>query len=129
MRLAPLAPLLVAIGCTANRSPAFDRARTVLGPVPLKDRIAWVDTALDRVVALDLTGDTPRVEAIPIGRNAVYATPSADRDHLLVITRGEEALARGREDEPPRLWDVDLAHPAADPVAYQVDSPFDRIAV
>jgi hypothetical protein len=127
--LLPLALAVAAGACTPDRPAAFDRDRTVLGPVPLKDRIAWVDTALDRVVALDLTGDTPRVDAIPIGRNAVYATPSADRDHLLVITRGEEALARGRQDEPPRLFDVDLTQPDAVPVAYEVGSPFDRIAV
>src|SRR6476619_7181848 len=107
MRLVLVPALLVAAACTADRSPAFDRNRTLLGPVPLKDRVAWVDTALDRIVALDLTGDTPEVEVVPIGRNAVYATPSADRDHLLVITRGEEALARGQHDEPPRFWDVD----------------------
>jgi hypothetical protein len=132
MRFAHVLPVLAALsvpGCAAERPAAFDRVRAVLGPVPLKDRIAWVDTALDRVVSLDLTTDTPRVDSVPIGRNAVYATPSADRDHLLVITRGEEALARGRRDEPPRLFDVDLTHPDVPPIAYEVGSPFDRIAV
>jgi hypothetical protein len=129
MRLATLLPLLALAGCAADRPTPFDRDRTVLGPVPLKDRIAWVDTALDRVVALDLGADTPRVDAVAIGRNAVFATPTADRDHLLVITRGEEAIERGRSDEPPRLWDVDLAHPDADPIVFEVGSPFDRVAV
>jgi hypothetical protein len=129
MRFTLISTLLVAAACTAPRSTALDRERTVLGPVPLKNRVAWVDTALDRVVAIDLTTADPRVEVVPIGRNAVYATPSADRDHLLVITRGEEALARGQKDEPPRLFDVDLANPDAAPLAYEVGSPFDRIAV
>ena len=130
MRLVLFTTLVsLAAACSPERPEAFDRTRTVLGPVPLKDRIAWVDTALDRVVALDLTTASPRVVAVPIGRNAVYATPSADRDHLLVITRGEEALARGRQDEPPRLFDVDLTNPEQEPVAYEVGSPFDRIAV
>ena len=131
MRLALLATLLapLAAACTADRAPDLDRSRSLLGPVPLKDRVAWVDTALDRVVALDLTGDSPAVEVVPIGHNPVYATPSSDRDHLLVITRGEEALQRGRQDEPPQLFDVDLAHPEVPPIAFAVGSPFDRIAV
>jgi hypothetical protein len=127
--LATLLSSIAAAACTADRPPELDRARALLGPVPLKDRVAWVDTALDRVVAIDLTSDTPRIETIPIGHNPVYATPSSDRDHLLVITRGEEALQRGRQDEPPQLFDVDLAHPDVAPIAFAVGSPFDRIAV
>jgi len=130
MRLAYLIPAAaLVLGCAADRPAAFDRDRQVLGPVPLKDRVAWVDTALDRVVALDLSGDAPALEVVPVGRNPVYAAPTPDRDHLLVITRGEEAVTRGQKDEPPRLWDVDLAHPGAPPIVYEVGSPFDRVVV
>ncbi|MCE9574838.1 MAG: hypothetical protein K8W52_16935 [Deltaproteobacteria bacterium] len=129
MRLHLLLPVALVAGCTGDRPAAFDRNRTILGPVPLKDQIAWVDTGFDRVVTLDLSADTPRVHSWNVGRNPVYAAPTPDRDHLLVVTRGEEALARGQRDEDPQLWDVDLAHPDIAPIAYQVGSPFDRIAV
>jgi hypothetical protein len=129
MRLRFLVPVALIAGCAADRPAAFDRDRAVLGPIPLKDRVAWVDTAFDRVVTLDLTADAPKLASYPIGRNPVYAAPTPDRDHLLVVTRGEEALARGQRDEDPQLWDVDLAHPGSAPIAYHVGSPFDRIAV
>jgi len=115
-------------GCPAERPPAFDRDRLLLGPIPLKDRLAWVDSALDRVVALDFTADRPAVLTRDIGRSAVYAAPTPDRARVLVITRGEEALERGQVDEPPQLWDIDLEG-GNPPRAYQVGSPFDRIAV
>ena len=129
MRLHLLVPVALVVGCAGDRLAAFDRDRTILGPIPLKDQIAWVDTAFDRVVTLDLSNDTPRVHTFAIGRNPVYAAPTPDRDHLLVVTRGAEALARGQRDEDPALWDVDLAHPGVATIPYQVGSPFDRIAV
>ncbi len=125
-RTLALLPLLVA--CTAERDPAFDRARVVTGPVPLKDQVAYVDGALDRVVVVDVA-TPPAVRAIPIGRAPIWASPTRDRDRLLVITRGEEALARGQVDEEPHLWNVDVAPGGAAPVAYEIGSPFDRIAV
>src|SRR5262245_15494701 len=127
-RIALVLTLAALAGCPAERPPAFDRYRAVLGPIPLKDRLAWVDTALDRVVAVDFTADRPAVSTRAIGRSAVYAVPTPDRARLLVITRGEEALERGQVDEPPQLWDIDLER-GTPPRAYQVGSPFDRIAV
>ena len=59
----------------------------------------------------------------------MYAAPTPSGDRLLVVTRGEEALARGQVDEDPYLWNVNLADPQSEPEAYAVGSPFDRIAV
>src|SRR5688500_9150424 len=116
-------------GCAAERDPAFDRPRQITGPVPLKEQVAYVDGALDRVVLIDLAEAAPRVAAVPVGRRPIWASPTLDRDRLLVITRGEEALARGQVDEEPALWNIDVTDASAAPARYAIGSPFDRLAV
>jgi hypothetical protein len=119
-----------AAGCWSDERPiAWERERVVLGPIPLKSQIAYVDSALDRVTLLDLEGDTPRVSLRSIGRRAILAAPSPDRHLLFVVTRGEEAISRGQIDEPPKLWVIDALDPRAAPIGYEIGSPFDRIAV
>ncbi|HWO17579.1 MAG TPA: hypothetical protein VNO30_02345 [Kofleriaceae bacterium] len=119
-----------AAGCWSDERPiAWDRERTVLGPISLKTQIAYVDSALDRVTLLDLEGDAPRLSLRRIGRRAIQATPSPDRHTLFVVTRGEEAISKGQIDEPPKLWVIDALDPRAVPVAYEIGSPFDRVAV
>jgi hypothetical protein len=120
--------LLLLAACDGGRADAWDRPRSLLGPVPLKDRLAWVDGARDRVVLVEAT-EAPRVRSIPIGRRAISAVPTPDRAHLLVLTRGEEARAAGEQDEPPGLYLVDVNAPEAEPIRYEVGSPFDRLAV
>jgi len=123
-------PIALTAACVADRPPALDRDRVLLGPVPLKRQLAWIDSALDRVVAID-AGDQgdPKIHTWRIGRRPVFAAPTPSGDHVLVVTRGEEALARGQVDEDPKLWSVDVSVPGSKPVAYEVSSPFDRIAV
>src|SRR5262245_25400815 len=121
--------LLLLAACTAERDTAFERPRVISGPVPLKQQVAYVDGALDRVVIVDADAAAPDVATVSIGRKPIWAAPTPDRERLLVITRGEEALARGQVDEEPRLWNVDVAHPELEPTAYTIGSPFDRIAV
>ena len=122
--------LLLLVGCwDDSRARVWDRDRTVLGPIPLKTQIAYVDSALDRVTFLDLANDQPVTTRAAIGRNAIYAMPSPDRHRLFVITRGEEAIHEGEIDQAPMLWSVDTQHPEATPAAYAIGSPFDRIAV
>jgi hypothetical protein len=116
-------------GCLDDRHIGWERERTVIGPVPLKDKVAYVDTGRDRVVVLDTAGAVPRVDGIPIGRRAIYATPTPDRQKLAVITRGEEAVARGQVDQDPGLWIVDVANPDTAPTEYAIGSPFDRLAI
>jgi len=120
---------LTAAACVPDRDPAFDRPRIVDGPVPLKDRVAYVDGALDRVVLVDADPAAPTVSTIPVGRRPVWSAPTPQRDHLLVITRGEEALVRGQVNEEPMLWNVDVTNPDAEPIAYPIGSPYDRVAV
>jgi len=112
-----------------DRPIQWSRPRSVLGPIPLKAHVAYVDSALDRVVTIDVTGDRPVVSHTAIGRRAVTAVPSANRHQLYVITRGEQAIHAGEIDQPPELWVVDAQHPEAAAVGYPVGSPFDRIAV
>ncbi len=129
MRGLLLAVVMLA-GCwDDNRPLAWERDRSVLGPIPLKTQVAYVDSALDRVTLISLADDKPVITHQRIGRRALYATPSPDRHQLCVITRGEEAIHPGEVDQPPMFWVIDTSHPDVQPVAYKVGSPFDRIAV
>jgi hypothetical protein len=111
-----------------DRPIQWERPRSVLGPIPLKTQVAYVDSALDRVTFVDLADDAPRITSQQIGRRALFATPSADRHRLFVITRGEEAVHPGEIDQQPMLWTVDPSGDAP-PVGYVVGSPFDRLAI
>jgi hypothetical protein len=129
MRTTLLALVALVSGCWDDDRPiAWDRPREILGPIPLKTQVAYVDSALDRVTFVDLADDAPALRAVQIGRRAAYATPSADRHRLYVITRGEEAIHPGEIDQPPMLWIVDTRDDTP-PVGYVVGSPFDRLAV
>jgi len=129
MRAHLFALLAVVSGCwDDNRPIAWDRPRTVLGPIPLKTQVAYVDSALDRVTFVDLADDAPVITSQQIGRRALFATPSADRHRLFVITRGEEAIHPGEIDQPPMFWVLDPKGEAA-PIGYVVGSPFDRLAI
>src|SRR6185503_11681779 len=141
MRTTPLAASILAAGLAAglaalglgacwsdDRPIQWERPRTLLGPIPLKAQVAYVDSALDRVVLVDVGSDAPVVAHARIGRRAQYAVPSASRHQLFVITRGEQAIHRGEIDEPPKLWVVEAQHPGT-AVAYEIGSPFDRVAV
>jgi hypothetical protein len=122
--------LLALAGCWEDDRPVeWTRDRTVLGPIPLKAQVAYVDSALDRVTLLDLATDRPTIATASIGRRAVTAAPSGDRHYLFVVTRGEEAIHAGEIDQPPMFWVVDTAAPRTAPIAYQIGSPFDRIAI
>jgi hypothetical protein len=112
-----------------DRPVMWDRTRNVIGPIPMKAQIAYVDSALDRVTLINVENDTPTLSARSIGRNAQYAVPSIDRHMLFVITRGEEAINKGQIDQQPMFWMVDAQHADVAAVAYEIGSPFDRIAV
>jgi hypothetical protein len=122
--------LLVLTACWEDERPImWERERAVLGPIPMKSQIAYVDSALDRVTLLDLANDTPAISTTKIGRRAVVAVPSPDRHLLFVITRGEEAIVEGQIDQPPKFWVIDTVHPEVPTTAYEISSPFDRVAV
>ena len=129
--LISIAALAATASCTweDDRSIRWDRDRAILGPIPLKSNIAYVDSALDRVTLLDLSEDTTRITTKNIGRNAIHAVPSPDRHRLFVITRGEEAIHHGEIDQRPQFWSLDTENTGASPVAYAIGSPFDRVAV
>jgi hypothetical protein len=130
MKALILIPLLLAVGCWEDNRPAvWDRTRNVLGPIPLKSQVAYVDSALDRITLLDLVDDKPKLSTMSIGRNAQFAIPSPDRMRLFVITRGEEAIHEGMIDQRPLLWMLDTLHPESPAVAYEIKSPFDRLSI
>lgn len=122
-----LAALLGA--CDGERHIGWDRERAVIGPLPLKSGVAYVDNARDVVVAVDTGGEVPRTHAYSIGRRAHFATPMPDRQRVAVITRGEEAVSAGQIDQDPHLWIVDVSQPGTTPVSYPIGSPFDRLAI
>jgi hypothetical protein len=129
MRL--LIPILLLSACSweDERPIVWERDRAVLGPIPLKTQVAYVDSALDKITLIDLAGDTPQLGARHIGRRALHAVPSNDRHFLFVITRGEEAIKHGQIDEAPQFWVVDTQNADVRSTAYAIGSPFDRIAV
>lgn len=117
--------------CFAEDRPiAWERPREVLGPVSLKNRIVYADSARDRVVTVDLSDIArTRVHVHEIGRRAVFLMPAPDGERVALLTRGEEAVLEGQIEEAPQLW---LVHPGptdSEPVAYPVGSPFDRLAI
>jgi hypothetical protein len=125
-----LLPLFALAGCWEDTRPiAWTRDRSVLGPIPLKSQVAYVDSALDRVTFVDTANTKPAISTVAIGRRAVTATPSPDRHQLFVVTRGEEAVHHGEIDQPPMFWVVDAYNAKTPPVAYSIGSPFDRIAI
>lgn len=116
--------------CLDDRPIAWERDRAVLGPVPLKDRVVYVDNARDRTIAVDVSRpDAPQVHTYPIGRQAIFVTPTPDREHVAIITRGEEALVEGQIDQDPQLWLVDVSSANSTPVSYALGSPFDRLTI
>jgi len=118
-----------ATACWSDDRPIrWDRARTVLGPVALKTHVAYIDSALDRVVLVDVSGDRPAVAHTAIGRRAMYAVPSEDRHRLFVITRGEQAVHTGEIDQPPMFWVVDAQHPGV-AQSYPIGSPPSSVGV
>jgi hypothetical protein len=123
--------LVIALaGCWEDDRPiTWNRDRAVIGPIPLKTQVAYVDSGLDRVTLISLADDKPAITHSRVGRRAQYALPSADRHKLFVLTRGEEAIHKGEVDQAPMFWVVDTQHPEQQPIAYQIGSPFDRVAV
>jgi len=121
---------LAGSGCPADdRHIAWEREREIIGPIALEDRVAYVDSARDRVIVIDTTETKPQVNTYAIGRKPIFATPTPDRLHLAVITRGEEAIVEGQVDEEPHLWLVDASAGDTTPVSYPIGSPFDRLAI
>lgn len=127
--LLSLVSVVALSGCHDDRHIAWERDRQVIGPVAIKSRVAYIDSARDSVVVIDTAEGRPRTHATRIGRRAVYAAPTPDREHLAVLTAGEEAVYEGQVDEEPKLWIVDVANADAEALAYEVGSPFDRLAV
>ncbi|MBW2278007.1 MAG: hypothetical protein JRF63_10970, partial [Deltaproteobacteria bacterium] len=124
------AAALAAPGCYSDdRHIAWERERAIIGPIAMEDRVAYVDSARDRVIIIDTSESKPQVNSYAIGRKAIFATPTPDRMHLAVITRGEEAMVEGQVDEEPHLWLVDASAAGTVPVSYPIGSPFDRLAV
>lgn len=128
-RLLLLSLLASACNWSDERPIVWERDRDLLGPIQLKNQVAYIDSALDRVTLLDLALDTPAISTARIGRNAMHAMPSFDRHKLFVITRGEEAIVEGQIDQQPTLWALDTENADAKPIAYEIGSPFDRLAI
>lgn len=128
--LAGLAALVMTSACFEDgRHVGWDRERLILGPVPLKDRVAYIDSARDQVTILDTTTPKPRIYRYHIGRRAIFATTTPDHQRLAVVTRGEEAVVEGQVDQEPKLWLIDVSDPSSVPVSYDIGSPFDRLAI
>ncbi len=121
---------IAAPGCAEDdRHIAWERQREIIGPIALEDRVAYVDSARDRVIVVDTTEAKPQINTYAIGRKPIFATVTPDHLHLAVITRGEEAVLEGQIDEEPQLWMVDVSTGDTVPIPYPIGSPFDRLAI
>jgi hypothetical protein len=120
-----------AAGCDGGRSEKWDQPRTVLGPIVVKDRLAYVDGAFDRVVMIGVQDGVPQLDTFDVGHRPIYAAPLPNRTGLAVLTKGREAIYQGEVDEDPGLY-VFRLRPDGRPIAperYELGSPFDRLAV
>lgn len=118
-------------GCfgDGDRDEAWERFRGVIGPLAVKDRVVYVDAARDRVISLESRDGSVVTHRESIGRNAIFAMPAPDRQHVAVITRGEEALRAGQVDEGPKFWLVPVGSEGTEVRSYPIGSPFDRLAL
>ena len=120
---------LLASGCPA-RPDLWSTDLKVDGPYKLKERVVWVDSTRGLAFGLDPTAAPPTVGSVPIGRNATFVTPTADRQRLLVLTAGKEALKKEQLTEEPALFVLRAAPGGLEVVRrYALPAPFDRIAV
>lgn len=127
---APAALALAALGAACmDRPEGWDHQRAATGPIPLEDRVAYVDGAGERVVVVAADPESPEIETYDIGHDPAFAAPAPDGRHLAVITWGGEALPPDGRDEEPALWYFDATDPEAEPAAYPLGSHFDRIAI
>jgi hypothetical protein len=124
-----LLSIWIACACGDGRPAGWDRPRQVLGPVPLKDAVAYVDDARDEVVLVDVSEPAPRVSTISVGRRPIFAAPTPDGLRLAVVTRGQEGVKEGEVDEAPGLYLVAVDVDGAAPIRYELESPFDRLAI
>lgn len=127
--LAPLLLIALGLGCEGSRPEAWERPRAVFGPVPLKDAVAYVDTARELVVLIDLATGRPVTHEIPVGARPRFAQPTPDGRRLLVLTRGFEARRAGEVDEAPGLFVIDAAAGDAPATRFELEAPFDRLAI
>ncbi len=123
------AGLMTACFGDGDRDEAWSRERTVIGPIAIKSRVVYVDTARDKVITVETKSGSPTVQSTSIGRNAIFALPTPDRNHLAVLTRGEEALKVGQENQEPHLWIVNVDEPQLPGQSFAIGSPFDRLAL
>lgn len=128
MRAYTIMMAVVLTACEDGRPAGWERERAITGPIPLKDAVAYVDSALDRVVLVDAASGSPRVSTVAVGRRPRFAVPAPDGRSLVVATRGLEALYEGEVDEAPGLYVVPLGE-AGVAIRYELGSAFDRVAV
>src|SRR4051794_30321717 len=102
---------LAALAC--SRPAEWERDRQGLGLIPMKDLVAYVDTARDRVVTVDVRGTQPVAETYHVGRLPLAAQPTPDRSKLMVLTHGQEAIEAGQVEEAPGLYMVDAVNGGA----------------
>ena len=77
LALAALVAALAPACWSDDRPVQWSRPRDILGPVALKAHVAYIDSALDRVVLVDVTGDAPVVSHTAIGRSSLQQPAAA----------------------------------------------------
>jgi hypothetical protein len=124
MRL-PLVTLALLAAACDSWGPAYQQAWSVLPPVALDGRVAFVETTNARAFILDPAdlSARPRIEALPA--SPVVAVRRSGHDDLIVLSRGERGGV-GVAPEGAALT-VLSADPARPPVSVALASRFARI--
>jgi hypothetical protein len=122
----------LALSACGEREEVWERARDVRGPLALAGHLAWIDVGLEQLVTVEARGRDGggfdfAVARQPVGRSPVLLAASADGTQALVLTHGTTG-GSGYAAEEERLYRLDPTG-AAEPVAYELRSPFDALAL
>jgi hypothetical protein len=102
--IAVIAAAIATAGC-GDRSPVWSESASVDASYGLKGGVAILDAPADRVVLLvPGTGQSLRIQPVPVGKHILNVAPSPAGDKLLVLSAGHRAPVGDDEpDEKPSL--------------------------
>jgi len=114
------------VGC-GERNPAWDTPFVPGDSVGLSGSVALVDESRNELMMLTSPAESKlEMTRLKVGKNIVTALPSADRQRLFVLSRGEERRLR-ESDEKPKLIVVDGATTPSILASYELGGPAQKL--
>ena len=125
-----MASLLAMSGaCGDERDRQWDESRYVEGPIYLKNRLLYLDSARDTAVVVDLTRAEPALRMFDTCREPFSASPLKGREQILIMCRGQRAVYKGEVDQEPSIQLLNFESEDIESKIFVTGSPFDRAAV